>query len=247
MQNAHAPFFRDLPESENAILLIHGILGTPRFFDFLMDLIPADWTVHNILLDGHGHDVQAFSHTSMKNWIRQVLQEITILSHQHKRVFICGHSMGTLLAIKAAHMLSDRVQAMLLLAVPLRISMNMRSILRSIAVALNFPTPDAQASRDMIQAYSITPDRRVWRYLGWIPRYLELFRLIKDVRRLVPSLHLKCTALQSGCDEMVSLRSVGDLKRCPQLKLLTLPHSGHYAYAPGDEAVVRAELTRLLQ
>ena len=246
MQNAHAPFIRDFPESENAILLIHGILGTPRFFDFLMDLIPPDWTVHNILLDGHGHDVQAFSRTSMENWMRQVVQEITLLSNQHKRVFICGHSMGTLLAIKAAHMLPDCVQAMLLLAVPLRISLNVRSSLRSIAVALNLAAPAEQASRDMIRAYSITPDRRIWRYLGWIPRYLELFRLIRDVRRLIPSIHVKCTALQSGRDEMVSLRAADDLKRCPQLTLLTLPHSGHYAYAPGDESVVKAELARLL-
>ena len=247
MSKTHSPFLRDLPESENAILLIHGILGTPRFFDFLIDLIPADWTVHNILLDGHGNDVQAFSHTSMENWMRQVVQEITLLSNQHKRVFICGHSMGTLLAIKAAHMLPDRVQALLLLAVPLRISVNMRASLRSIAVAFNLAAPDQQASQDLIRAYSITPDRRAWRYLGWIPRYLELFGLIKDVRRLLPSLKTQCTALQSGLDEMVSLRAVADLNHCPQLKLLTLPHSGHYAYAPEDEAVVRAELTLLLQ
>jgi len=57
--------------SRIAVLFIHGIIGTPRHFTELIPLVqqvPEDFTVSNIILDGHGGTVDDFAHTSMAKW-----------------------------------------------------------------------------------------------------------------------------------------------------------------------------------
>ena len=53
----HREFIRYLPGSDRAVLLIHGIAGTPAHFWQFLPLIPEDWSVYNVLLDGHGGEV----------------------------------------------------------------------------------------------------------------------------------------------------------------------------------------------
>ncbi len=244
--NRHAAYVREVPGSRCAVLFVHGILGTPRFFDFLLPDIPPDWTVHNVLLSGHGGDVRDFAHASMAAWRRQVASELSCLSAAHERVIVCGHSMGTLLAIDAAHAHPEQVQGLLLLAVPVRLSLDVHSCLRSIALALGMRNADREETRALTRAYGVSADRRVWRYAGWVPRYLELFGEIAAVRRMLPDLKTHGVALQSARDEMVSLRSLRCLARCPALQIGLLPGSGHYAYAPEDEKRIHQALLALV-
>ena len=245
--NRHAPFVRDVPGSRGAVLFVHGILGTPRFFDFLLEDIPPDWTVHNVLLSGHGGGVRNFSHASMAAWRAQVAAELSALSAGHERVILCGHSMGALLAIDAAHAHPGQAQGLLLLAVPVRLSLNARSCLRSTALALGLRSAGREEAQALVRAYGVSADRRVWRYAGWIPRYLELFREIAAVRRMLPDLQTPGVALQSARDEMVSRRALGCLARCPALETGLLEASGHYAYAPEDEARIHQALAALVR
>ena len=57
----HHPYFRNRPDANTAVLLIHGILSTPRHFDWLIPHIPDYFDVSNILLAGHGGTAQDFS------------------------------------------------------------------------------------------------------------------------------------------------------------------------------------------
>ena len=45
------------------MLFVHGIVGTPRHFDFLIDVVPSTVSIYNMLLDGHGYGVRDFSRT----------------------------------------------------------------------------------------------------------------------------------------------------------------------------------------
>lgn len=68
----HTEIRRCVAGAENAVLFIHGIVGTPQHFAPLIPLVPEGWSLYNLLLDGHGGSVEAFSHTSMKKWRAQV-------------------------------------------------------------------------------------------------------------------------------------------------------------------------------
>ena len=71
----HNEFLRDT-DSDFAILMIHGIVGSPAHFKNLIDVIPEDMTLRNILLDGHGKGVSDFGKSSMKKWKEQVSSEV---------------------------------------------------------------------------------------------------------------------------------------------------------------------------
>ena len=98
----HRPLFREGTEKKYAVLMIHGIVGSPAHFRALYPAIPENWTVHNILLDGHGKGVSDFSRSSMQKWQTQVERAMEDLLSRHEQVLIIAHSMGTLLALELA-------------------------------------------------------------------------------------------------------------------------------------------------
>lgn len=85
-----------------AILFVHGILGNREFFNFLMPFVPADWTVENLLLEGHGGTPRDFAKTTMSRWKSQVHRTVLELRRHHQKILIAAHSMGTLFAIREA-------------------------------------------------------------------------------------------------------------------------------------------------
>lgn len=236
---SHQEYRRIVEGADTALLFIHGILGTPRHFDFLLPLVPKGWSVVNLLLDGHGQGVRDFSRTSMDRWQSQVRAEVDRLLAGHKRLFIAAHSMGTLFALQAALDHPDRVAGLFLLAVPLQPAPKAEAFTSAIRVGLSLgeesPLPSVTAAR---AAYSIAPDRRVWRYAGWIPRYLELFRTIRAVEKALPSLTVPTVAIHSDKDELVSPAACQLLARCPTVTLHRLPHSTHYYYDPAEKGKV---------
>ena len=67
----HEEYVREAAGATKAVVFIHGILSTPLFFEKLVERVPEDFSVYNILLDGHGALVKDFSETSMKIWKHQ--------------------------------------------------------------------------------------------------------------------------------------------------------------------------------
>ena len=45
----HRTYARIVPGAGTAVLMVHGIVGTPRQFDFLLETIPEDVSVLNVL------------------------------------------------------------------------------------------------------------------------------------------------------------------------------------------------------
>lgn len=238
----HKEYVRKVNGADTVVLLIHGIVGTPRQFDPLLDMFPGNWSIYNILLDGHGGSVADFSHTSMKKWKQQVGARLAQLCALYEKVMIVGHSMGTLLAMEAA---ADwpQVKALFLLNVPLCPRLKLSMAVRSLGLALGLLNRDDPLSR----ATSVTPDRRLWRYLGWIPRYLELFGLCAQSRKKISGLSVPIWAVQSAKDEMVSGRSDRYLKEHPWIRYVCLEKSGHFTYAPEDVERIRLMLAECVE
>ena len=119
MKNNHSEYVRIAENKKTVCLMVHGIVGTPRYFDKLIPLLPKEWSIYNILLDGHGKEVSDFCKTSMKKWKKQVGSILEELAREYEEIFIFAHSMGTLLCMEAAERHSDKVKEMVLFAVPL--------------------------------------------------------------------------------------------------------------------------------
>ena len=234
----HKPFKHIIPDANTAVLFVHGILGSPDHFTPLLPLVPPDVSVSGILLDGHGSSVQEFSRSSMEIWQAQVLDAVRELKATHRRICIVAHSMGTLLALCAASESAD-IDELLLLALPIRLRIRPRLLSNITKVFLNRIRPEDKAATASRDACSITLSKNLFLYLGWIPRYLELFQKISQTRKLLSRIQIPTTVFQSASDEMVSPISVPYLKQASNFHVHLLHDSEHYRYAENDLAQIK--------
>lgn len=234
----HREFRRIIPHADTAVLFIHGIVGTPHHFDDLIALLPPTVSVHNLLLAGHGGSARDFARTSMQEWEAQVEAAVTALAEAHQHICIVAHSMGGLLSIEAA-LRHKEIEKLFLLAVPLRITLTPAMARNSWKVYRgNIPEND-HAALAAQRCCGVAQTKNPLPYLGWIPRFLELFAKIRMVRALLPQLTTPCLAVQSLKDELISSRAMGELGRNPHITVLPLPNSGHYYYPAEDKQTLQ--------
>lgn len=241
----HREYQKMSSQGNVAILFIHGILGSPRHFDPFLPYVPSDWSVRCLLLAGHGKSVQDFSYSSMKRWRQQVSTVVEELSAGHEKVLVVGHSMGALFAIEQAVSHPEAVAGIFLLAAPLRVRLRLRIVPYLLRVWRNKPKKDDPVSLAFLQACSIQQDWRVWRYLGWIPRFWELLMQIRRTRKLLPQLQVPGIAVQSRDDELVGFSACRDLK--DRLQVQVLENSAHFYYSQEDFAQIQAAFTDFCQ
>ena len=241
----HREYIRIAEGSKNAVLMIHGIAGSPAHFKGLLPVVPADWSVYNILLDGHGGKVADFSATSMEKWRTQVAETVKKLLEQHEKIVIVAHSMGTLFALQAAVDYPGRIASLYLLASPLRVRVAPEVMEGTLRVALKKVEGHATAAA-MVDDCSIDLDDKLHRYVGWAPRFVELLEEIRRVRGLLPRVRIPCMVFQSEKDELVSMDAAEDLKRNRRFDVTVLKNSGHFAYSPEDMALLQEKLAQML-
>lgn len=231
---------------ETAVLCIHGILGTPEHFDFLLEHIPQSWHVCCVLLDGHGKTADDFARSSMKKWEKQIEEKLDELSKEYENIIIVGHSMGTLLAAECAAKGYDKIRALFLLNVPLVISIKPRAMKNSMTVIFELPVKDGDdLGKASKAAYNIIPDRRLWKYLKWIPRYLELFSKARSTKICLDKIKVPCVVFMSKKDELVSMRSCKCIKKHTHIELNVLENSAHYFYSESDTKAMTDRFEKL--
>lgn len=243
----HREYIRIVDGSENAVLMIHGIAGTPAHFRELIPMIPEQWSVYNILLDGHGKKVADFGASSMKKWKAQVEAKLQELFARHRQVLLVGHSMGTLFSIRAAVEHPQRISGLFLLAVPLRPWVRLSTILASIRIAFGAGKADDPGAMAMRNSTSIDLEGSPWGYVSWAPRMLELLAEARNVRRLLPRLKVSCQTYQSRVDELVSFRTCRDLEGHPYIRNTVLEDSGHFQYSEADMKLLQTQLRELIE
>ena len=239
----HGEFLRNTDNCEIAVLMIHGIAGSPAHFRKIIDVIPQNLTLYNILLDGHGKGVSDFGKSSMKKWKTQVNDTANELLESHDRLFIIAHSMGTLFAIRKAIETPDKIAGLFLLSVPTRPWVRFSTVKTCIRVLLGKKGDDVTR---ITNDTSINLDKNPFKYLSWAPRFAELLIEVRRVRKLLPILCVNSLTFQSHIDELVSARSVKDLEEHPFIKNTVLYESGHFDYGERDVLLLRKQLSDMI-
>ena len=123
---------------------------------------------------------QDFAKASMAQWEDQVDSALSDLRARYENVVIAGHSMGCLLAIRAALADPCGLRALFLLAPPLFIDFRLRALRAPILVGLDCIPEDDEEAHWARAACSIEPNRFLPVYLGWISKEnLALRRLFQ--------------------------------------------------------------------
>lgn len=238
----HKEYVRIVPGADTAVLLIHGIAGTPNHFRDLIplvDLVPEAWSVYNMLLPGHGGSVLDFGRSSMKQWREYARGIFLELSRQHDRVILVGHSMGTLFSLQLAVEHPEKIPLLFLIAVPMRPWPRLFGIKNLLKLAFGFLREDIPLEAATIRVCGVKATARLWEYITWIPRILELFAEIYRTERLLPKLSTPCIAWQSRKDELVSNFAASVLRKSGVMEVRELNESTHFYYSPEDQIAVR--------
>lgn len=244
----HEELIRIVPEAKTAVLMIHGICGSPNQFRGILpleDTVPENWTLYNIVLDGHCKSVKDFAHSSMKKWKAQVWQVFDRLASDHEQVILVAHSMGTLFAIQLSVEYPGKIPFMLLLNVPIAISLRLNgihNILKMPFGKLNMTDPRQAA---IANATGITMTKKLWKYIPWLGRVIEVLAECEKTRKMIPQITVPCFAYQSQRDELVANRSRKILAQNIAIKVYNMTGSTHYYYGPEDKASVRETFTRV--
>lgn len=247
MKMDHIQQIREVPGAAYAVVFLHGILESPAQFADLMDSVPPYCSVYNLLLPGHGGDPQAFAGSGVEKWRSFVLDWISRLSGSHRRVVIAGHSMGALLAMEAAVRFPESMAGLFLMAVPLKIRVRpggFSNAFRILRGRIREDDPIAPAVRRTFALDGYVPLRIAVR---WIPRYLELFRMARQDRRIPESLECPVMVYQSGKDEFVGRSSAKYLKNVPHVTVRTAAHSRHFDYIPEERRELLACFREFLE
>lgn len=219
---------------KNAVLFIHGFLGSPDHFRQFIPKIPQSYAIYNLLLHGHGGEVLDFANSSMEIWKSQVRATVRALAKQFENIVIVAHSMGCFFAMESAAAFPVQVKAIFLLGVPFKIFVRPAAIINAVKLFLNIFPESKREFAAVKNVLGVKLNRRVWEYAGWIPRYAELFTQAKRARETVKRVTVPCFIFQSENDEVVSLKS---LKYVPDKKNFTvavLHESSHFIYSESD-------------
>lgn len=240
----HTSYIYEPKSARQAVLMIHGICGTPRHFDFLLGAFDQSWAVYNILLDGHGGSVQDFSRTSMKKWQSQTCAMLDMLSGKYDRILVVGHSMGTLLLMEAIPHY-PKVCGCVLLNAPLYPRVHPKQLPRMLRLTSGKSRLDDPEEALFYRASSITMSKNLFLYLGWIPRYWELLQLCKACRQ---HFHLGVPSLvyMGDKDELVSSRSEKFFRSDPHIHLRVLENTGHFGLSQAAANTVLSDLPDFL-
>ena len=242
----HVEYKRIVEGARVAVLMVHGILSTPNHFRDLIPLIPKNYSVYAMVTDGHCGTVRDFSRSSLASWEKSVEDAVSELLKTHDEIYMVGYSLGTLLSIDQA-INNPRVTRLFCIAVPIKVRFRMRMIPMALKIYSKQIKDDDIITLSLRESYGTTDSKNVFEYLGWIPRFLDLFKKIAEVRKNLYKLETPCIAIQSIRDELVSPRSIDILKRESRMRVESLENSTHFYYEPLDMDYLKKEFIDFLK
>lgn len=234
---AHEEYIRHT-DGDRVVLFIHGFLGSPEHFEKFIELVPKEYGIYNVLLYGHGGTVKDFSSASMKIWKSQIEKILKELDQKYEEIIIVSHSMGTLFSYYLAIKYPEKIKAMLLLATPLKIGVKWTACVNSLKSIFGIISDDDEVGKAYNKTHSVKLNFKLWEYIGWIPRYLELFREAKAERINIQNVSVPCFVFQSAKDELVSVKSINFIPKKENIHLTVLKNSAHFIYDKEDFKVI---------
>ena len=244
-EKLHEDYVREVEGATSAVVFIHGILSTPLFFERLVSLVPENFSVYNILLDGHGGAVKDFSETSMKVWKHQVKTLMKYLTRRYESIILVGHSMGTLFSIQNAACSPEKIKALFLLCSPLKVRVHPRSAKYSLRIIFEKKDVGDPVENSARGWYSIKPDKKLWKYIPWVPKFASLLSEIRKTRAMVKDLTVKTYAFHAKNDSLVSNRATKFYPKTENFKLTVLENSYHQYFEEEDYKIILSSFREL--
>ncbi len=223
--------------SSVGVLLIHGLNGSLTDMREIEEgLRKHNLVTRNILLPGHGSQVQDMMALGWEEWATAVRQEYQTLRQRCERVFLIGHSLGGALALHtAAH---EDTAGIVSMCSPLYLYPWMRPLIHAAKrVAPLLPTlredvRDRSArQRYAREVYRWTPMRPVESMMNYLPTLREEITHISAPALIMVSTHDHVVPARDG-------RAIYHMIGSREKHLVTFHHSYHVIMKDHDREEV---------
>ncbi len=219
----------DLPGGPDAVLLLHGLTGSPFEVRTLAErLAAAGMRCRAPRLAGHP-DPRTLARTTWREWVAGGRDELLRLGGA-RRTFVVGSSMGALAACALAHDHPDRVQGLALLSPALRLRPlgALAGLLGRTPAPWLWPDVPKRAGSDVRDPEM----RRRNPCMDVMPLAAvgELSRFQAEVDRLLPAVRAPAIVIAGAHDHTVALSGAERLAArigSGPARLVVLPESWH--------------------
>jgi carboxylesterase len=198
----------ELSGDRKAVLLLHGLTGSPSEMRFLGDYLHrAGYHVRAPLLPGHGTDIKDLNKTTWRDWFGRAEIDFLSLSAHFETVFIAGLSMGGLIGLWLMANKFGRIGGGAILATPMVFSdWKVRYLLPAADLTgLKYLVPDLPKAVDDVALPGgrthVCYDR------DSVVAAASLLRLMRQVRRGLYRIDAPLLVMQSAADTVVDPKS----------------------------------------
>lgn len=237
------PFY--FPGNRVDCLLIHGFSGSPSEMRLMGErLAKIGWSIHGVLLSGHGTTPEQMAKTSWEDWAKDVEAGVKKLRESCDIVIGVGLSMGGLLALYLGTL--GIIDGLVTMNAPMVLADRRTRFARFVRPFMKYVGKPKSAPRVMKSKSSLPiPESKVERFVYERIPVDSLISLNRGIRQVRSKLHtIKCPALlmQSTKDLTVNPISIEIIKkRIEQVNpdVLYWEKSGHIlTLGPEREAVI---------
>ncbi len=216
----------DLAGGDDAILLIHGLTGSPfELKPLARKLHKNGFTVKAPCLAGHGSTVSNLKNTTWNDWYETVHGTFEELKREHETVSVGGLCMGALLALYLAYREQDRVSSVAALSTTLFYDGWSLPWYRFLLPISYYPPFRYFYSYGEREPYGVKNERmreqikkalreNTVAYSNFPAQSMhELFKLIKTVKKTIHRVKAPTLILHALEDDMASIRNADYVER----------------------------------
>ena len=156
-----------------------------------------------------------------------------------------AHSMGALLVIGNV-INNPKITKAFFLQPALSPCLKPAIVICAFNMVFGIIRPDDKITLAATRCLGIQLSRNLFKYVGWIPRFWDLFMMMRKSSPLLKDFKIPCVAFVSKKDEVVSQVSGKILRRHSNIKVFEMEKSGHFYYDPKDIELVRREFAKFI-
>ncbi len=253
----------DLKGGRHAVLLIHGLTGSPfELKPLAKRLHKAGFTVKAPCLTGHCETIESLKITVWRDWYGTIYEAFSEMKKEYKTVSAAGLCMGALLCLQLAGEVGDEVSSIALLSTTLFYdgwSLPWYKFLLPVSYLPPFRFFYSYREREpygikdsrmrerisrMLQedtvAYSSFPSESMH----------ELFKLIRSVKKILPQVKVPTIILHAEEDDLASLRNAEYVEQhigASEVRKIIIPDSYHMLTLDNQKELVANETVRFFR
>lgn len=220
---------------EVGVLLVHGFTASPtETLPLGKYLHEKGYSVHGVLLAGHGTNYQELSKVSWQEWYESVLNGYNYLKDRCEIIIPIGVSLGALLCLYLVHQHSDtNISKLCLLAPPFALKSRLIGLIPILGVFRKFLYKGAESLQYFkdhnLYSYMYRPTASV----------VQLTRFIKHIHQQEIKIRIPTLIAYGVLDDMISIPAILDaidrnFSDKEYVTILKLPKSGHIVTVEPD-------------